>query len=236
MDPLAEKYYSSSPYAMFGNNPVRYVDPDGMIWDEASLEEINKLKESLQSRIDELNTKKENYQSMINNGTLNDADVEIYTKEVSAFRDMASNLNQSTADINKLGGDPSHTYALSSNENIVAGYVSKGTNGKISIVGDGMALTVHEITHVRQSLDAEQLNFDTETNKLQYTGPGVEIKANAEVEAYQKQFSVKRTDLGTGLNLRGPNEITPQVIGNRRRANGALVYPDIYNRYVRNQR
>jgi RHS repeat-associated protein len=29
MDPLAEKYYSSSPYAMFGNNPVRYVDPDG---------------------------------------------------------------------------------------------------------------------------------------------------------------------------------------------------------------
>jgi RHS repeat-associated protein len=29
MDPLAEKYYSSSPYALFGNNPVRYVDPDG---------------------------------------------------------------------------------------------------------------------------------------------------------------------------------------------------------------
>jgi hypothetical protein len=29
MDPLAEKYYSSSPYAVFGNNPVRFVDPDG---------------------------------------------------------------------------------------------------------------------------------------------------------------------------------------------------------------
>ena len=31
-DPLAEKYYSISPYAQWGNNPVRYVDPDGKAW------------------------------------------------------------------------------------------------------------------------------------------------------------------------------------------------------------
>ena len=29
MDPLAEKYYSISPYAYCANNPVRYIDPDG---------------------------------------------------------------------------------------------------------------------------------------------------------------------------------------------------------------
>ncbi len=29
MDPLAEKYYSVSPYAYCANNPIRYVDPDG---------------------------------------------------------------------------------------------------------------------------------------------------------------------------------------------------------------
>ena len=29
MDPLAEKYYSTSPYAWCGNNPMRFVDPDG---------------------------------------------------------------------------------------------------------------------------------------------------------------------------------------------------------------
>ncbi len=31
IDPLAEKYYSISPYAWCGNNPVRNVDPDGRV-------------------------------------------------------------------------------------------------------------------------------------------------------------------------------------------------------------
>lgn len=30
MDPLAETYYPTSPYAWCGNNPVRFVDPNGM--------------------------------------------------------------------------------------------------------------------------------------------------------------------------------------------------------------
>ncbi len=31
VDALAEKYYSISPYAYVGNNPVKYIDPDGRI-------------------------------------------------------------------------------------------------------------------------------------------------------------------------------------------------------------
>lgn len=32
MDPMCEKYYHFSPYIYCGNNPVNYVDPNGMDW------------------------------------------------------------------------------------------------------------------------------------------------------------------------------------------------------------
>ena len=39
MDPLCEKYYSVSPYAYCGNNPVRYIDPDGRRVDDVYFNE-----------------------------------------------------------------------------------------------------------------------------------------------------------------------------------------------------
>ena len=32
MDPMTEKYYSSSPYAYCANNPIKYIDPTGMFY------------------------------------------------------------------------------------------------------------------------------------------------------------------------------------------------------------
>ena len=42
MDPMAEKYYSISPYAYVANNPIRYIDPDGMWIDDYSVNEKEK--------------------------------------------------------------------------------------------------------------------------------------------------------------------------------------------------
>ena len=36
IDPLAAKYYSTSPYAFCNNNPVNFVDPDGESWGKAA--------------------------------------------------------------------------------------------------------------------------------------------------------------------------------------------------------
>ena len=32
IDPLCEKYFALSPYVFCANNPVNYIDPDGMDW------------------------------------------------------------------------------------------------------------------------------------------------------------------------------------------------------------
>ena len=33
VDPMAEKYYDSSPYAYTANNPINLIDPDGQSWE-----------------------------------------------------------------------------------------------------------------------------------------------------------------------------------------------------------
>ena len=40
IDPLCEKYFALSPYVFCANNPVNYIDPDGMDWYEANNKEI----------------------------------------------------------------------------------------------------------------------------------------------------------------------------------------------------
>ncbi len=52
IDPLAEKYYSISPYAWCGNNPVRMVDPSGMAVEDPK--EIQWLGASGYTRLDNL--------------------------------------------------------------------------------------------------------------------------------------------------------------------------------------
>jgi RHS repeat-associated protein len=48
-DPLAEKYYSISPYAYCANNPMRYIDPTGKVIDDSQMseEEREKYRENI---------------------------------------------------------------------------------------------------------------------------------------------------------------------------------------------
>ena len=51
VDPLADKYIGTQSYAYCNGNPIKYVDPDGMYFDEANEEIAQKIELYVKSRI-----------------------------------------------------------------------------------------------------------------------------------------------------------------------------------------
>ena len=81
MDPLAEKYYSTSPYAYCVNNPMRFVDTDGKkvkLTSDVDLA-LNAIKSTLPQNLREFITLKDNF-----------IDVDIMKKGISVIADNPS--------------------------------------------------------------------------------------------------------------------------------------------------
>jgi hypothetical protein len=139
-----------------------------------------------------------------------------------------------------LGADPNNIYALSS----ISGeehHVQQGSDGKVYIQTSSDALSLHEIAHVRQSLDAGGLKFSPEG--LLYNA-GIsspmsiryERVSGMEVEAYQIQYSYDLSFPGR-LYGQGMKGIDVHSVGNIRNSAGKFVYPFIndYSKFLKKQ-
>ena len=97
-DPLAEKYYSFSPYAFVGNNPVNRIDPDGRDWywinDEDGTRTLhfdpNITKDSKLSWYEEY----AGTTFTIGTGTYREDGSIMFTNETDAYNRMWSNANR----------------------------------------------------------------------------------------------------------------------------------------------
>ena len=120
MDPLAEKYYPTSPYAWCGNNPMRFVDPDGKkivvgTWYGRMFAKlgVNNFEYKVQQDLDNLKTLSSNLAQTIN--TLENSEVTYYILLHTKRDDYDANKkrlnwNGYNAEKNAVYYDPDNIY------------------------------------------------------------------------------------------------------------------------------
>lgn len=225
---MAGKYYQIIPYSYCSNNSIKFIDPTGMIWDNPK--DADKLKNNIDKKISSLNNDISENQEKLDKGGLSDKEIAKIEGQISETKLRISNLNNSKADIDRLGDDKNNIYALSK---ISGGEhkVRQGSDGKVYIETSSDAYSIHEITHVRQSLNAGGLEFSARGELLNSgKGKGESYFKNVsemEIEAYKMQYSYDRSFPGNtgGKGLYG---IDVHSVGNIRNDKGKVIYDKIY--------
>ena len=105
--------------------------------------------------------------------------------------------------------------------------VWKGEDGKVYIDTSSEAMSIHEITHVKQSLESGGLEF-SEGGKLLNAGSRLSPKdgryreiSKMEVDAYRMQYSFDRSFPGYARSL---NDINVHSVGN---IGNGMIYEEI---------
>jgi RHS repeat-associated protein len=225
VDPLAEKYPEISPYAYCANNPIIYIDPDGRDFDKP--EEAQKLINNLENKKTELSANILKWKNEKESSDVKGKRLKTLEKNISNANKRIENLNKSIEDINCLANDGEHIYHFNNIEGIGARHgIRKGEGKNIYIDTSSDAISVHEITHIRQALDADNFNFNNK-NMLLNPGNGIRSISFNEVEAYQRQYSVDGSFPGN-LYDKGIDGITLHSVGNiYDNKTNSFVYPQI---------
>lgn len=222
IDPLTELTYNMSPFNYVKNNPIKFIDPNGMIWLDP--EKADNLKGKINNKISTLNDKKLKLEGELNSNDLSDKQRSKVQNKISGINDTVSSLTGSLADIDALGADKENTFDLVNGGEI--NNIRKGKDGIINIEAPNDALHIHEIKHAALSLSSEK--------GLQFSSKGYLMPTNHngvldEISAYKAQYSYDSNSL-PGTISRG-SDITLEYVANLTDSKGMIIYPVVFQHY-----
>jgi RHS repeat-associated protein len=162
IDPLAEKYYNTSPYVQWGNNPINRIDPDGRVDIDANTQQqYPRLTEYLKNLLQEWNNKGETFKTAFKETSgLNDEQITAMLTFGQGPKLEVKNLDTSTSKINgeTYLSDDGHGGVNNQNngkgkialDNDVVGMMENAQTSMDKETGHVMveSTTFHELTHV----------------------------------------------------------------------------------------
>ena len=204
IDPMCEVRPHQSPYLYCGGNPVMNTDPTGMLWSDE--QEAQRLRDVINNRIAGLKREIGKNNRKIEENMSKGKKYEKQEESNKEKKAMIGYLEQSVKDIDLLGEDDMHIYSTRRVSNGVHKVVA-GKGRLVTIQTSGDAVTIHEITHIRQSLNKGGLFFNSrgELRNPGFTSDSRDPRqimdaGDYEVEAYKVQYSLDFRSLPLGVD------------------------------------
>lgn len=177
LDPMSHMFYSISPYGWAGNNPMRYLDPTGMVIEDGSRKEWDKQRGYVESRRDRLQSKADKLSAK---AEAKGWSSEKLSRKMGNVNERVASLNSSLGTMTELENS-AQVYSLKSVTG-VGGVTYDTKTGNVVIAFGGTANFVHETTHAGQ-FESGHMAFDGKTGQTF----GQDIMD--EVAGYKAQFA-----------------------------------------------
>lgn len=164
------------------NNPIRYIDPTGMIWEDPQAAE--ELKTKIREKTTELQTKINRCNNKLNREGISERRANKLREKINDATGRIESLNNSIVNIDLIQSDTQNTYRLVKHSG-ESSHVTRGSDGVINIQGTSDGIFIHEIKHVAMSINSSNgLVFNNN-----YLVPTTQDGLTDEMEGYKAQYA-----------------------------------------------